>query len=1392
MLFQSPPNLDLPEANPENAWNPKVTIGLCVYNGAPTLRAALDSLLRQSFRNFELIISDNASTDGTELICREFAAQDGRIRYIRQQTNIGGPMNFRFVLLEAKSPYFMWAAADDRWGPGFIEKTLAFLESNPDFVCCQSRVIFTKAGWASHMSTGTVALTGSRSENLASFLVNPADNSRFYGLFRTATLRTVYPQRSFFSLDWAVSIATLSYGKHAELPDILMVRDASNDESYERAVRKEHSFLLWRMFPFLFATRYCLRHGYIRLSARNLHLLFKLNFYLAVRFGSYRFGRVGERYIETHELFYAIFGRRRIRVRQAFADAIGRPIPRTARNALRMTWRTLPLSSVRRQRIVNWVLARRWSLVRRLERFSKPNERVNAFAVAPANMPDPVPTDPVLPEAGWQIPVVTNETVPILSIIVAVDTVSSALALINSIAENQDGVALQVIICDRGSCDVTGTLLSGCPQITYTRCESDLRYGAAVNHAIKLAKAPLTGFFHQRTLVTPGMLRILVDGAKNEIAIIGPKVIYGDGRICAAGGIVDRDDGIYGFGRFGDPLNPSYLHSRVVDFCPHGYIVRSALLQDGGGLDPAIRTFELANVDLALRFREKGYQCLYYPRAVLISYSERWDGGHTYHPPGEWLDDLNDLYRRHAFQINDMKEQSALGFRHDRTPKRRVLYIDAETPMPDRNSGSIDALNILRILSGLGFRVTFIPESNFLHRGKYTEALQECGIEVIYHPYNSTVQEILRRKRREFDIVVLCRVYIAEKYIDQLRERALPAKIIFNTVDLHFLRLMREADLLGNKELAASANQVRASELDVIAKADTTIVLSAFEAELVRRELPGARVRVIPLLRQISAECDAPGFEPRANIVFIGTYQHPPNCDAVIYFVREIWPLIRREIPGVRFFIVGSEVTKEIEELSGNGVEVLGFVEDLTPLLRECRLSVAPLRYGAGLKGKIATSMQAGLPCVSTSIGAEGAELTSGKELLIADGCEEFADAVVRLYNDRELWGKLARDGFDYARRSLSIESNILRFADLLAEIDAYTPRVEQVLFDRDLAQAKAVCQPSKFWEHLGSKNRKFVDEAAIGNFKRTINNTYYQWLPGNFRNAQLEKLLAFFERRPDMTPIQAVVSSNPSRALPDVQVSFGDNPFLQQHYLEFYSFFVGLLWYYVSCNDATGLHRELDEPSLGNPLPVRLGGRLISQDLANSLDEWLSIRALTEHAHMPATCRVLEVGAGYGRLAYVFMRAGKCKYVIVDIAPALFLARWYLERALPGLKIFGYRTFASYDEVKPEFDAADVCFIGPHQFELLPDEYVDICVSISSLHEMTFDQIRYYKTLIGRKTKTAVYFKQWNSWENPIDGILVGRDDFFLDSPWTKVLDQPHPINSEFVELGFLRSRSS
>ena len=165
----------------------------------------------------------------------------------------------------------------------------------------------------------------------------------------------------------------------------------------------------------------------------------------------------------------------------------------------------------------------------------------------------------------------------------------------------------------------------------------------------------------------------------------------------------------------------------------------------------------------------------------------------------------------------------------------------------------------------------------------------------------------------------------------------------------------------------------------------------------------------------------------------------------------------------------------------------------------------------------------------------------------------------------------------------------------------------------------------------------------------------------------------------------------------------------------------------------------------------------------------------------------MLEIGAGYGRLAYVFLVASLCQYVIVDIAPTLYLASWYLQNCFPHRRIFKYRSFETFDEIRAEFEAAEICFLGSHQLELLPDDYLDITISINSLHELTRDQVNYYKALMESKTKYIVYLKQRTAWTNELDGTALGRADYVLREPWRLILDLEHPIQSKFIELLFV-----
>jgi len=566
-----------------------VTIGMLVYNAAPTIRTALDSLLSQTRRDFVLVISDDASSDDTEAICREYAARDQRIRYLRQSTNLGGPMNFRCVLFEARTPYFMWAAGDDLRAPTFVERAVAFLEAHPDYVCCQSRVLFTVNGRANHYSTGTYPLSGDWNDNVVQFFRNlPDDCSRYHGMFRTNALQAVFPSRIFHALDWAVCAATLKFGRHAELCEVLTIRDTSPVSNYERQLRDEHRFVLWRMFPVLFMTVYCVRHQFIPISLRSFRALVRLNLSMAVLIGAYRFVRIALRFVRA--------------------------------------------------------------LARHLDGYK--DRQASVSSMAPPSIHYAGPPDPVLPVGDWRMPApLGGKPAQLTVIIVASDTVDFTLALIDSIAKAQDNIPLEIIICDVGFGDVTPLLWGATDNIRCIRCDPSLTYAAVANIAIKQAITPIIGFFDQKTLVEPDAIRQLLKGMIDSVPLIGSQALYSDRRLCAAGGIVDRDC-VYGFGRFDDPTQPIYLYARDVDFCPHAYLARRELLATLGGFDEAFATFEMAEADLALRARAAGRGFLYWPEAKIVTYVQQWDQDGNYRPTDAWVRDLNRLLNKHASQIS--------------------------------------------------------------------------------------------------------------------------------------------------------------------------------------------------------------------------------------------------------------------------------------------------------------------------------------------------------------------------------------------------------------------------------------------------------------------------------------------------------------------------------------------------------------------------------------------------------------------------------------------------------------------------------------------------------------------------------------------------------------------
>jgi len=267
----------------------------------------------------------------------------------------------------------------------------------------------------------------------------------------------------------------------------------------------------------------------------------------------------------------------------------------------------------------------------------------------------------------------------------------------------------------------------------------------------------------------------------------------------------------------------------------------------------------------------------------------------------------------------------------------------------------------------------------------------------------------LKSYGRDLDLVVVSRHYILDPIIKTLRRYCPNARIAFDTVDLHFLREERQAELDGNASMKAAAERTRKAELGLIRASDITLVVSPVEKKLLLDLVLDADIRVLSNIHSIHG-CQQP-WAARRDMMFVGGFQHPPNIDAAEWLIDEIFPLIRTDIPDIKLHLIGSRMPDKLRERAGEGIIIHGFVEDLTPYLNGCRISLAPLRYGAGVKGKVNQAMAWGMPVVATACAAEGMFLKDGQDVLLAENAAEFASQVARAYSEEAVWQKLSQGG---------------------------------------------------------------------------------------------------------------------------------------------------------------------------------------------------------------------------------------------------------------------------------------------------------------------------------------------------------------------------------------------
>lgn len=348
-------------------------------------------------------------------------------------------------------------------------------------------------------------------------------------------------------------------------------------------------------------------------------------------------------------------------------------------------------------------------------------------------------------------------------------------------------------------------------------------------------------------------------------------------------------------------------------------------------------------------------------------------------------------------------------------PPRRILVIDTMTPDPTRDSGSVRLCHILSLLNTDGWSIDFLADYSDASAADVARLAKLGVILQREHPLRW-----LQREGAALDAVMLCRLPIADQYVGAVRRHAPRARLLFDTVDLHFIREQRAAELTGAPGLARHARRSRRRELAMIGNCDVTLVVSESERDILAAEVPGARVEVVSNIHE--AHGRARGFEGRSGLLFVGGVGHPPNEDAVRWFADQVLPILREHDPELVFHVVGDIDASTRRAIERPGVIAHGRVANLTPLLEQSLLSVAPLRFGAGVKGKVNQAMSHGLPVVLTTIAAEGMYLTHEVNAMIADDPAGLAEVILNVRADPALWTRLSDNGLDNIRRHFSVE----------------------------------------------------------------------------------------------------------------------------------------------------------------------------------------------------------------------------------------------------------------------------------------------------------------------------------------------------------------------------------
>ncbi len=572
--------------------------------------------------------------------------------------------------------------------------------------------------------------------------------------------------------------------------------------------------------------------------------------------------------------------------------------------------------------------------------------------------------------------------IPRVSIVIpAYNEYRMTVFCLQSLLNTTTGVDYEVIFADDASTDLTSTIGDRIKGIEIVRADENQGFVNNCRNGASHARGEYLLFLNNDTAFTDGWLSNLVAvlDADPKVGIVGPMLLFGNGRLQEAGGIIWNDASGWNYGRMDDPGRPEYNYLKETDYVSGAcLLIRQALWEELGGFDQRYVPAYYEDTDLCFSVRAAGYKVLYQPASKIYHFEGISNGTDLSSGVKKYqVENRGKFLAKWAttLQLENFPNAQRVFLARDKSRDRRtVLVIDHYVPSYDKDAGSRSTWQYLHLMVEMGYNVKFIGANFFPHQ-PYTRELQSLGVEVLVgEKMARNFSTWLNENAVYIDAVYLHRPHIAEQFSRVLKEMNPKPKLIYFGHDLHFLRVKREYELTGDHKFRVLADDWKRRELAVFKDFDKIYYASQVEVDLLGEIAPNVDVSAIPLYVLEASEAKPYCWQDRDDILFVGGFNHSPNVDAICWFVQDILPLVVAVCPDIKLNVVGSNAPDAVKALASQHVVIHGYLsdEELAAQYERARMVVVPLRYGAGVKGKILEALQHGAPLVTTDVGAEG------------------------------------------------------------------------------------------------------------------------------------------------------------------------------------------------------------------------------------------------------------------------------------------------------------------------------------------------------------------------------------------------------------------------------------